>query len=191
MTIIDRYMQNKEPDSKVEIKYFSSKMSNGDPTINAYILINGEMYRVRSELLVFNKERNKIYAIKLNEINQYGIKAILPGGSAEPRKTLKEQAIIETKEECEILVKNVFYSGARIVKKYAKYPKWQKELLWPLGYKYEGHCTFVFVGEFDRKIERMVGGTEWDHASAKRFKFYNPEELGLDKERIDIINKYR
>ena len=189
--LVDKYMKNKEPDSKIEIKYFNAKKSNGEPSVNAYVLIDGEMYRVRSELILFNRDHSKIYAIKRNDINQYGIKANLPGGSAEPGVTLKDQAITETKEECEVLAKNVFFTGVKIVKRYTTYPKWQKELLWPIGYRYEGHCTFVFVGEFDKRINRLPAGTDWDHEAAKKFKFYDPEELGLDDERLAIINKYK
>ena len=62
--LIDKYMKNKEPDSKIEIKYFNAKKSNGEPSVNAYVLIDGEMYRVRSELILFNRDHSKIYAIK-------------------------------------------------------------------------------------------------------------------------------
>ena len=87
------------------------------------------MYRVRSEMLVFDKWLEKIYAEKKDKVTQYGIKANIPGGSAEPNRSLKEQAILEVAEEAEISVKNVEYTGVKIIKAYEKYPKWQIEVL--------------------------------------------------------------
>ena len=189
-----RFINNLKSESTPEalnIKFFTIESPNGEPIINSYILVNGKMYRVRSEMLVFDKRLEKIYAEKKDKATQYGIKANIPGGSAEPNRSLKEQAILEVAEEAEISVKNVEYTGVKIIKAYEKYPKWQIEVLWPKGYRYEGCCTFIFTAIIDKKIQRVKTASDDDHENAKKYKFYKPEELGLDDIRLNIIKQYK
>ena len=137
-------IKNKKEPEVEGIKFIAGINDDGaDPVMNSYVVINGQNYRVRGEVLVFNS-KDQILCFKKDKITQYNTYYALPGGSAEQGIDLKDQVKEECEEETHKIIKNIKYTGIYYTQAYnGNYPQWHKTTLWPLGFKYEGIVCFV------------------------------------------------
>jgi GNAT superfamily N-acetyltransferase len=160
-------------------------VTDKDGTSNASIKLKDKLYRVRVEAIVFKD--GKIYAEKLNKINQYGVNYKIPGGSIEPGLSLADSCVKECNEEMRALVTNVKYTGISYKIDYnGNYPKWHIEKLHPEGIIYEGVITCVFTAEYDGKYTGRIEEVDKDSLS-KNGRWYLPSELDLSAEHISAI----
>lgn len=122
-------------------------VSDNNGIENAIMDYNNKQYRVRSEVLILDN-RNKVYIVNTNKLNQYNRMYKIPGGSLSSNKGIIDTAISEAKEECRFNIINVKYSNYKVISNYKFIPEWHKRILWPLGVKYYGVITFICVGIF-------------------------------------------
>lgn len=178
----------------MEIKFFDN---NG--IYNAYVEVNNEKYRVRSEVLILKNK--KVYLKKSKEMNQYFRNYKIPGGSIEPNYGIIKTAEKEAKEESRIIIKDCHCINLSkpIIKKYEKIPEWHKTILWKNGFKYAGYVTFVCVAKYHDRYngyikkedqeEEMLKGKWYDYLNDNSIieehkkaielyiKNYSPEKL--------------
>lgn len=161
-----------------------------DPTgiANAYVTIKGEKYRVRSEVLVMKGDKVLINYTK--KLNQYNRTYKIPGGSIEPENDIYGTVAKESKEECRVNIKNVWYPGIKLIQRYTQIPEWHKEILWPLGLKYVGCVTFVLCAEYDSRYKGYIAPNDQE-PDMLNAKFYYPEQIPLIKAHIKAINGYK
>lgn len=169
-----------------QVKFFQYEGVN-----NAYINFNGKCYRVRVEMLVFN-DKGQVYAQKRDKPDTAGIMYKLPGGSAEPNKTFKDQAIREVQEEAHINTTNVTYTGIHYITEFNtnNAPKWLKDKMTKFPVKYEGTMNFVFVGKYKSKYTGHIDKEAMDDLY-KLAKFYNVEEIQFREEHLNAIRIYK
>ena len=162
-----------------QVKYKKSK----EGLYNAYIIINGSTYRVRAELVIIDHNGRVFCSVD----KKHGeLRYRLPGGGLEPGINPYQTAIKETMEEIRVIPKNVEYVTKYLISYEGKYKQWEKEKLWPIGLKYEGALTYVFVGRYDKpykgfikKIDRqddMLETAKWVDIRKSIFKA-RPEHL--------------
>jgi ADP-ribose pyrophosphatase YjhB (NUDIX family) len=152
------------------------------PTENSCLYMDGKKYRVRVETLIYNKE-GKILAAKKNKLNNFHATYKIPGGSAEPGKTLEQQAIAESQEEVRANVKDIKYTGIWYTNDFVEDD--DKSLgadrvswLTKVGLKCDGFLTVLFIGKYAGKFTgrvKKVDQVDW----IKDVKFYEPRELDL------------
>lgn len=165
----------REPDLDA-IQYIYAPHGPGEKEVpNSILEYNGKKYRVRVETLIYN-DQGMLYIGKRSDTpNKDGVYYDIPGGSVEPGKTLEDQAKAESMEEVRAVIDNVKYSGKWYTTEYDpnRLSKWKKEHLWPLGLKYDGAITFIFVGHYKKeytgyikKADRddMVERMDWEYA---------------------------
>lgn len=165
----------KESSFPDDIKFIKDKKNGIN---NAVVYIGDKQYRVRVEGLIL--DGNKVFAEKVDKETQYGNKYRLPGGSIEPGLSLEKSLELECNQEARLKIKNIKYSGKNYINDYnGKYPKWHVEKLHPIGLKYEGVVTYVFIAENDGKFTGHVDKHDADPSMCKNGKFYNANEIEL------------
>lgn len=132
---------------------------------------NGKRYRVRVETLILNKN-DEVLINYTNKLNQYGRYYKIPGGSIEPGLTLEQCAQKECNEEVRIVIDDIKYC-CKIKTLYKKIPEWHKTILWPIGLKYNGSVTFVFLARYKKKYKGFIGERESEPDMLNNAKFYN------------------
>lgn len=140
---------------------------------NSLVIKNGKRYRERVETLIY-KDPGKIL-LRCLPNGEYK----LPGGSSEPNRTLKEQAILECQEEVHITPKNLVYYGT-YVKPYTK------------GSEYDGYLCHYFVGTYDRMYTRTVRKEDQDEKMLNESKWYyytNAASI-LSDDHLNALNDY-
>lgn len=153
---------------------------------NAFVEEGDKKYRVRVETLILKGK--KVLINKTGKLNQYGRYYKIPGGSIEPGMTLEESAKKECREEVLMNVKDMEYY-LKIKNKYTKIPEWHKKILWPLGLKYEGSITYVFIGRYDSKYNGYIA-PEDQEAEMLNSKFYDLDDAILCPEHRKVLNRY-
>ena len=149
-----------------KIYYIKAAHGPGEPEVyNSVLEWNGKKYRVRVEVLIYDK-KNKAIMIKPSDKPTkgayYGVNYRIPGGSTEPGKKLEDQAKAECKEEIRVNIKNCKYSNIWYTSKYDPntIPEWQREHLWPIGLKYYGAIILVFTAEYNGRYSGKIN--DWD-----------------------------
>lgn len=165
---------------------------DGDGTPNAYVTIKGEKYRVRAEVLVFKnaKTSDKILVNYTKKLNQYNRTYKIPGGSVEPEYDIYGTAAKESREECRVNIKDIWYSGLKLTQRYRVIPEWHKEILWPIGLKYVGCVTFVMCAQFDSEYKGFIAPKDQE-PDMLNAKFYDPDKIPLIQAHIKAINAYK
>ena len=124
------------------------------------------------------------------KLNKYGTNYKLPGGGLDKGKKLDEQAEAECNEEALVVTKNRSYTGMTYFQNYeGKYPEWQKKKLWPLGLKYEGSLTFIFVAEYDKKYTGHIDDVDKDDFYQKA-KYVGVDTIDWRAEHEEAIDFY-
>jgi len=152
------------------------------PTENSCLMMNGKKYRVRVETLIYN-DKGEILAAKRDKITSFHAFYKIPGGSAEPGKTLEQQAIAESQEEVRANVKNIKFTGIWYINEFDDTDNsrlgpdtvaWLKKV----GLKYDGFITVLFVAKYAGKFNghiKKVDQVDW----IKDVKFHDPKDLNL------------
>ena len=162
-----------------KIKESDIKFFKEDGTNNAYINYNGQIFRVRVEMIVINDD-GKILAEKLDKPNIIGLEYKLPGGSVEPYKTFIEQAIAEVHEEARVTVDNVVFSGIyhiAYINKDGLSDK-QKEKLAKHKVQWDGMLSFIYTGHYTGKYTGKVAKEDYDDFF-KKANWYNVKDINL------------
>lgn len=150
---------------------------------NAYEKINGELYRQRAEVLVFNKEGQ----ILLSD-NKPGYK--IPGGSTEPTISVKDTVIKEAKEESFINIKNVKYSNIRYTVDFEDY--WVDKYEKLLSIRFKGFNVFLYYADYDSVFKGNVETHDLDK-ELKEAKWFNIEDVKdiLREPHLKLIKQLR
>ena len=182
-------LTGEEPIDMRQFEFVASPSTDGgERAMNSVVMVNGKQYRARVETLIIKD--GKIYAQKQDKINKYGYAYKIPGGSIEPDITLNASAQKECNEEARIIVKDLKYSGISYAKSFnGEYPEWHKKKLWPIGLKYEGSLTYIFVGYYGQQYKDKVDKIDYDDLY-KHAKFYTADELDISPEHEKALKKY-
>ena len=124
---------------------------------NSLIVRGNKRYRERVEVLV-HREDKVLLRIKSN--STYSI----PGGSSEPGRSLKDQAIKECQEEVHITPKDLIYYGS-YVKPYMN------------NSDYDWYICHYFVGKYDKPYTGKVRKEDQDDKMLKESKWYPVSEV--------------
>lgn len=170
-----------------DIKYIKSAEGIDNP----YIMYDNKQYRVRVETLIFDKHGDVLVEMQdPKKLNKYGTNYKLPGGGLDKGRALDEQAEAECNEEALVVTKNRSYTGMTYFQNYeGKYPEWQKKKLWPLGLKYEGSLTFIFVAEYDKKFTGHIEDVDKDDFYQKA-KYVGVDTIDWRAEHEEAIDFY-
>lgn len=136
----------------------------------------GKQYRVRVETLIVKD--GKVYLYKTGKLNQYGRYYKIPGGGVEPGLSLAESAKKECKEECRMIVGNMKRAGEYITE-YKQIPEWHKEILWPLGLKYSGAITYVFIAQYKKPFVGYIRKQDIEPGMVQGGKWYDLDDYDL------------
>lgn len=132
-------------------------------------------FRVRVETLILKDD--KVMINNTQKLNQYGRLYKIPGGSIEPGLTLEESAAKECREEVRANVVDLKYC-CKIKNLYKEIiPEWHKRLLWPLGLKYVGSLTYVFVAQYKDYFDGFIKEQDQELEMLEGCKFYNIDEI--------------
>ena len=165
-----------------EIKPKDIQYINGTNGVsNSYIDYKGKHYRVREE----------VYLQKSDTVNKYGTKYKIPGGSAEAKCDLITQASNECKEESKLNVKNIYYTGKCYLTNYrpGTEPSYQINYLWPLGFKYAGSLTYIYIAEYNGHYHGYIRKADRDDLY-KYGKFYDVDDIKWLQEHKQALDDY-
>lgn len=154
---------------------------------NAVMEIDGKKYRVRAEVLI--TKGDKVYVNYTRQLNQYGRKYKIPGGSIIPGKSPEETVICEAREEARLLIRNVRFTGKKLIQKYTKIPEWHKRILLPIGLKYVGTVTLICTAEACGKYTGYIRPEDSEADMLENGKFYYPQLIPWDSAHADILRK--
>lgn len=154
---------------------------------NAVMIIDGKQYRVRAEVLI--KKDDKVYVNYTRKLNQYNRKYKIPGGSIMPGKSVEETVACEAREEARLLIKNVRFTGEKIIQKYTRIPEWHKKILWPIGLKYAGSVTLVCIAEACGKYTGYIRPEDSEADMLENGEFYYPQLIPWDSVHADILRR--
>lgn len=146
---------------------------NGSP--NAVAVETEGNFRVRVETLILKD--GKVMINNTGKLNQYDRFYKIPGGSIEPGLTLEESAAKECREEVRANVVDLKYC-CKIKNLYKEIiPEWHKRLLWPLGLKYVGSLTYVFVAQYKDYFDGFIKEQDQELEMLEGCKFYDISEI--------------
>lgn len=131
-------------------------------------------FRVRVETLIL-KDR-KVMINNTGKLNQYGRYYKIPGGSIEPGMSFEESAAKECREEVRANVVDLKYC-CKIKNLYKKIPEWHKKILWPMGLKYIGSVTYVFIGRYDSYYKGFIKEQDQELEMLEGCKFYDISKI--------------
>lgn len=156
---------------------------------NAYVNEKEGKFRVRVETLIIKD--GKVMINNTQKLNQYGRYYKIPGGSIEPGLSLEESAAKECREEVRANVVDFKYC-CKIKNLYKEIPEWHKRILWPLGLKYVGSLTYVFIGRYENKYNGYIKEQDQEVEMLNGCKFYDISKIKsvLCDEHREVLEKY-
>lgn len=131
-------------------------------------------FRIRVETLIL--KNGKVMINYTDKLNQYNRIYKIPGGSIEPELSLEESAAKECREEVRINIKNI-RCCCKIKNKYKVMPEWHKRLLWPVGLKYVGSITYVFIADYESDYTGSIEEKDQDPEMINGSKFYDIPDI--------------
>lgn len=152
------------------IKYVYDK----DGIANAVETLKEGNFRVRVETLILKD--GKVMINNTRKLNQYGRYYKIPGGSIEPGMSLEESAAKECREEVRVNIKNIRYV-CKIKNLYKTIPEWHKRILWPIGLRYIGSLTYVFIAEYKDRFSGYIKEQDQELEMLQGCKFYDINEI--------------
>lgn len=185
---INEECKNTEEDWSKSIKEFSiitpasDKPSQegfiGHGSWNAIKKVNGEPYRERVEVIIFNKELDKI----LIGTKKSDGSVKLPGGGTDKNSSLESQAAKECQEEVKVNIDNLKYIGS--------YSMSNKQT----GYKndvYKGQYTYLYLATYYSDYTGYIRPEDLDslYDTAEWMSIYDAKEL-LKKRSVDLYNLF-
>nr|DAR24435.1 MAG TPA: cysteine peptidase [Caudoviricetes sp.] len=124
---------------------------------NSLIVRGNKRYRERVEVLVHREDK---VLLRIKSSSTYSI----PGGSSEPGRSLKDQAIKECQEEVHVTPKDLIYYGS-YVKPYMN------------SSDYDWYICHYFVGKYDKPYTGKVRKEDQDDKMLKESKWYPVSEV--------------
>lgn len=145
---------------------------------NAIKKVNGEPYRERVEVIIFNKELDKV----LIGTKKSNGSVKLPGGGTDKNSSLESQAAKECQEEVKVNIDNLKYIGS--------YSMPNKQT----GYKddvYKGQYTYLYLATYDSDYIGYIRPEDLDslYNTAKWVSIYDAKKL-LKKRSVDLYNLF-
>lgn len=173
-----------------DVYFVKCKWEDGDKrglVTNACKEVNGEVYRVRTEMLVVKD--GKVLCVKDYHDN-LGLGYKLPGGSVEKGISYAEQAAEEVKEEARIIIdhKNILDTGIVYTRKYTKVPRWISHLTPPIPYV--GGISYVYVGEYKSDFNGYIPDVHRDDGFYNKARFYDIDEIKWIPEHKKALDMY-
>ena len=150
----------------------------GHGSWNAIKRVDGEPYRERVEVIIFNKDLDKV----LIGTKRYNGRVKLPGGGTDKNSSLESQATKECQEEVKVNIDNLKYIGS--------YSMPNKQT----GYKddvYKGQYTYLYLATYDSDYTGYIRPEDLDslYNTAKWMNIYDTKEL-LKKRSVDLYNLF-
>ena len=145
---------------------------------NAIKRVDGEPYRERVEVIIFNKDLDKV----LIGTKRSNGNVKLPGGGTDKNSSLESQAAKECQEEVKINIDNLKYIGS--------YSMPNKQT----GYKddiYKGQYTYLYLATYDSDYTGYIRPEDLDslYDTAKWVSIYDGKKL-LKKRSVDLYNLF-
>lgn len=145
---------------------------------NAIKKVNGEPYRERVEVIIFNKELDKV----LIGTKKSDGSVKLPGGGTDKNSSLESQAAKECQEEVKVNIDNLKYIGS--------YSMSNEQA----GYKdgvYKGQYTYLYLATYDSDYTGYIRPEDLDslYDTAEWMSIYDAKEL-LKKKSVDLYNLF-
>ena len=145
---------------------------------NAVRKVNGEPYRERVEVIIFNKDLDKV----LIGTKRSNGRVKLPGGGTDKNSSLETQAAKECQEEVKINIDNLKYIGS--------YSTTNEQL----GHKddvYKGQYTYLYLATYDSDYTGYIRPEDLDslYDTAKWVSIYDAKKL-LKKRSVDLYNLF-
>ena len=185
---INEVRENTEEDCSKSIKEFSIITPSSDKpsqegfighgSWNAIKKVNGEPYRERVEVIIFNKELDKV----LIGTKKSDGSVKLPGGGTDKNSSLESQAAKECQEEVKVNIDNLKYIGS--------YSMPNKQT----GYKddvYKGQYTYLYLATYDSDYTGYIRPEDLDslYNTAEWMSIYDAKKL-LKKRSVDLYNLF-
>ena len=150
----------------------------GHGSWNAIKKVNGEPYRERVEVIIFNKELDKV----LIGTKKSDGSVKLPGGGTDKNSSLESQATKECQEEVKVNIDNLKYIGS--------YSMPNKQA----GYKddvYKGQYTYLYLAIYDSDYTGYIRPEDLDslYDTAEWMSIYDAKKL-LKKRSVDLYNLF-
>lgn len=185
---INEVRENTEEDCSKSIKEFSIITPSSDKpsqegfighgSWNAIKKVNGEPYRERVEVIIFNKELDKV----LIGTRKSDGSVKLPGGGTDKNSSLESQAAKECQEEVKVNIDNLKYIGS--------YSMSNEQT----GYKndvYKGQYTYLYLATYDSDYTGYIRPEDLDslYDTAEWMSIYDAKKL-LKKRSVDLYNLF-
>lgn len=150
----------------------------GHGSWNAIKKVNGEPYRERVEVIIFNKELDKV----LIGTKKSDGSVKLPGGGTDKNSSLESQAAKECQEEVKANIDNLKYIGSYSMSN--KQTRYKDDV-------YKGQYTYLYLATYDSDYTGYIRPEDLDslYDTAKWMNIYDAKEL-LKKRSVDLYNLF-
>lgn len=150
----------------------------GHGSWNAIKKVNGEPYRERVEVIIFNKELDKV----LIGTKKSDGSVKLPGGGTDKNSSLESQAAKECQEEVKVNIDNLKYIG--IYSMSNKQTRYKDDV-------YKGQYTYLYLATYDSDYTGYIRPEDLDslYDTAEWMSIYDAKKL-LKKRSVDLYNLF-
>ena len=150
----------------------------GHGSWNAIKKVNGEPYRERVEVIIFNKELDKV----LIGTKKSDGSVKLPGGGTDKNSSLESQAAKECQEEVKANIDNLKYIGSYSMSN--KQTRYKDDV-------YKGQYTYLYLATYDSDYTGYIRPEDLDslYDAAEWMNIYDAKKL-LKKRSVDLYNLF-
>ena len=150
----------------------------GHGSWNAIKKVNGEPYRERVEVIIFNKELDKV----LIGTKKSDGSVKLPGGGTDKNSSLESQAAKECQEEVKANIDNLKYIGSYSMSN--KQTRYKDDV-------YKGQYTYLYLATYDSDYTGYIRSEDLDslYDTAEWMNIYDAKKL-LKKRSVDLYNLF-
>ena len=185
---INEVRENTEEDCSKSIKEFSIITPSSDKpsqegfighgSWNAIKKVNGEPYRERVEVIIFNKELDKV----LIGTRKSDGSVKLPGGGTDKNSSLESQAAKECQEEVKVNIDNLKYIGSYSMSN--EQARYKDDV-------YKGQYTYLYLAIYDSDYTGYIRPEDLDslYDTAEWMSIYDAKKL-LKKRSVDLYNLF-
>lgn len=150
----------------------------GHGSWNAIKKVNGEPYRERVEVIIFNKELDKV----LIGTRKSDGSVKLPGGGTDKNSSLESQAAKECQEEVKVNIDNLKYIGSYSMSN--EQARYKDDV-------YKGQYTYLYLATYDSDYTGYIRPEDLDslYGTAEWMSIYDAKKL-LKKRSVDLYNLF-
>ena len=150
----------------------------GHGSWNAIKKVNGEPYRERVEVIIFNKELDKV----LIGTKKSDGSVKLPGGGTDKNSSLESQAAKECQEEVKANIDNLKYIGSYSMSN--EQARYKDDV-------YKGQYTYLYLATYDSDYTGYIRPEDLDslYDTAEWMNIYDAKKL-LKKRSVDLYNLF-